>query len=61
MTPDSELATLYAKIEFLTKERLAALELAEETAKKNVELKAKVEHLRNLWQAAERRLKKGTP
>ena len=58
MTPDSELATLYAKIEFLTKERLVALELAEEAAKKNLELKNKVEHFRNLWQSAERRLKR---
>lgn len=58
MTLDSELATLQAKIEFLKKERLAALELAAETAKKNVALTNEMEHLRNLWEAAERRLKK---
>ena len=38
---DSELATLCAKVEELTKQRDAALELAEEAAKKSVEYKLK--------------------
>ena len=58
---DSELATLYAKVEELTKERNAALELAEESAKKSIELKTKIEHFRRLWESAERRLRKELP
>ena len=58
---DSELATLYAKVQELTKERDAALELAEEAAKKSVEYKLKAEHFRHLWMGAERRLKKEEP
>ena len=58
---DSELATLYAKVEELTKERNAALELAEESAKKSIELKTKIEHFRRLWEGAERRLRKELP
>jgi hypothetical protein len=56
---DSELTTLYAKVEELTKQRDAALELAEEAAKKSVEYKLKAEHFRHLWMGAERQLKKG--
>jgi hypothetical protein len=56
---DSELTTLYAKVEELTKQRDAALELAEEAAKKSIEYKLKAEHFRHLWMGAERQLKKG--
>ena len=55
---DSELATLYAKVQELTRERDAAIELAETAAKKSIELKTKIEHFRQLWETAERRLRK---
>lgn len=58
---DSELATLYAKVQELTRERDAALELAETAAKKSIELKTKIEHFRHLWETAERRLRKELP
>lgn len=58
---DSELATLYAKVQELTRERDTALELAETAAKKSIELKTKIEHFRHLWETAERRLRKELP
>jgi hypothetical protein len=58
---DSELATLYAKVQELTVERDGALLLVEEAAKKLAEYKRKSEHFRHLWMGAEKRLKAMQP
>lgn len=49
---DAELATLYAKVEELTLERNAALELAEEIRKKLQAVRTERDHYRTLWLAA---------
>jgi hypothetical protein len=46
---DAELATLYAKVEQLIKERDGALELAERAAVKLSEARANAEHYRHLF------------
>lgn len=51
---DSELATLYAKIAELEKERNAAHELAELTAMKLQDARTETEHYRKLYLHAER-------
>lgn len=46
---DPELETFHAKMEQLTKERDAAIELAEEATKKLREIRTERDHYRNLW------------
>jgi hypothetical protein len=53
---DAELTTLYAKVEQLTKERDAALELAEQSAGKFIAMRTECENYRHLWEEATDRL-----
>lgn len=46
---DSELATLYAKIEELTQERNIAVEKATDLARKLTESQMEAQHYRSLW------------
>ena len=46
---DPELETYHAKMEQLTQERDAALELAEEATKKLRNIRTERDHYRNLW------------